>query len=138
MWFERYYFFVSIASFAIQIVLWASRLLLGFKSFFALSFMPGLMVFQWLISLTAIMVFIVSGKLKLLPAPAVYLLFSALIFIWEQASAFMAAARFENSKGFGAETPYLEIVMLLVSLAVHLLFFVPAARKQGAGASAGD
>ncbi|MBI5172246.1 MAG: hypothetical protein HY986_05125 [Candidatus Melainabacteria bacterium] len=138
MWFERYYFFVSIASFAIQIVLWASRLLFGFKSFFALSFMPGLMVFQWLISLTAIMVFVVSGKLKLLPAPAVYLLLSALIFIWEQASAFVAAARFENSKGFGAETPYLEIIMLLVSLIVHMLVLMPATRKPGAGGPTGD
>ena len=38
MWFERYYFFVSIASFAIQIVLWASRLQKFFRSFFYAGF----------------------------------------------------------------------------------------------------
>lgn len=127
MWFERCYFLVSIASFALQIVLWSIRLLFGFKSFFLLSFMPGLMLFQWMISLTAIMVFVVSGKLKMLAAPIVYLLLCFLAFIWEQASAIVAAANCETSRGFGAETPYLEISMLLVSFALHtwLLFKRP-------------
>ncbi len=120
MWFERYYFLVSLASFALQILLWVIRLLFGFKSFFVLSFMPGLMLFQWMISLTAIMVFVVSGKLKMLAAPVVYLLLAFLIFIWEQASAIVAVANCDTSRGFGAETPYLEISMLLVSLALHL------------------
>lgn len=124
------YLTLIMALFVAQLLVWAARLKYGFPSFFSLTFAPLLPIASWFVSIVGLILFLNRGTLRLVSAPATYMILSSLAFIYESFRSLSVMLSDDGTSRFARETPYIEMFVLVVAIAVHLSVFLQSSKKK--------